>query len=163
MREQHLARRMEDTSFASGLRLEDFLKEVKKLILFCQKQRSAAPFLELPGHIKKEIVETAFFLSEEWSKLFLSFIFQKNIGALVAMEDVVTEGANREVMQALKNMLELVCESPQDSPLQLYKLRRIYYALVTYYSENEPMIGYDISLYRPRFSFSWIHCLEDLV
>ncbi|URA11104.1 hypothetical protein [Thermospira aquatica] len=163
MSEKYLVRQIEKTSFVSGIRLEDFLVEVKKLIVTCQKKRSIEPFVQLPENIKKEITETAFLLSEEWSKLFLSLILHKNIEALVALEGVIIESATREVMEALKNMLELVGEEFHDSPLQLYKLRRIYYTLVTYYSEDEPMIGYDILLYRPGFSFSWIHCLEDLL
>lgn len=143
--------------------LEDFLREVKTLIRRCQKQKTIEEICCLSDEKRREMLATAFLLTDEWSELFLTLIFHKRIEDLIALEDFVIESANREVMQAIKNLLELFLHQKPESDLWLYKLRRLYYALSTYYSQEEPAMGYQIPLYKPQLSFPWVFSLEDLL
>ncbi|MFN4216756.1 MAG: hypothetical protein ACK4HQ_05100 [Brevinematales bacterium] len=142
--------------------LEEFIKETKTLIKNCQKQKTIEPFLSLSEETKQEMVDTAFLLADEWSNFFLTLIFHKKIEELLFLEEICLESANREVLEALKNLLEYTLQQKPDSNLKLYKLRRLYYILSTYYSEEEAMIGYEIPLYKPKLSLSWVFSLEDL-
>lgn len=142
--------------------LEQFVKETRAFLKNCQKQKTIEPFLSLSEETKQEMIDTAFLLADEWSDFFLTLIFHKKIDELLALEEIFLESANREVLEALKNLLEYTLQQTPDSNLKLYKLRRLYYALATYYSEEEAMIGYEIPLYKPELSLSWVFSLEDL-
>ncbi|MCX7882624.1 MAG: hypothetical protein N2314_05325 [Brevinematales bacterium] len=142
--------------------IEEFLKKTKELIKQCQKYKTLTPVLTLSEETRQEIVSTAFLLADEWSDFFLSLILSKKIEDLLTLEDILLESANREVVEAIKNLLEDSLKQKPESNLRLYKLRRIYYSLSTYYSEEDPMIGYEIPLYKPKLSTKWVFSLEDL-
>jgi len=142
--------------------LEDFLKETRLLIKTCEKQKTTQPLLALPPETRQEMAAVACLLSEEWSHLFLTLILYNKIEDLLSLEDILTESANRDVLLAIKNLLERSLTQPPESNLLLYKLRRLYYTLATYYSDQEPMLGYDIPIYKPPLSLSWVKSLEDI-
>jgi|GEM_PF-2066138 len=142
--------------------LKLFISEVRELILWCTKKKTIQPLLQYDSSTWDLMVETSFLLSEEWSNLFLSIIIQQRVNELLSLEDIVINSAHRGVLQALKNLLDTNPPSLRDSNLILYRLRRIYYNLSTYFSENEPMMGYEIDIYHPSPSFRWVSSLEDL-
>lgn len=142
--------------------LAEFLQDISLLIAHCKRNKTIQPILELPQSLRVEIKDTAFLLSEEWSELFLTLIAQKQIDDVLALEDILQESAHRSVVEALKNLLNLSLQQWQESNLRLYKIRRIYYQLSTYFNENDAMMSYDIPLYHPSLHLLWIHSLEDI-